>query len=218
MIKAYKGFDKDLKCRGFQFEIGKEYSEDEAKLCSKGFHACEYPLDCLSYYSPNESRYCEVKIDDNGERHSDDTKVCGKRIKIGAEIGIAGLVKASVEYVKSKCEKENKKNTRKDYSANSATGNRSANSATGYYSANVSTGSGCQNSSECEATISVGWGINNKCKGVIGSYLVLSEWSQDVNEKGYRKLIGARMELVDGEKIKADTYYILKNGEFVEVE
>ena len=102
-MKAYKGFNKDLTCRGFQFEIGKEYEEDSAKLGKKGFHACEYPLDCFSRYTPNESRYCEVEIEDNGERESSDTKICGKKIKIYTEIGIKELISAAFEYIRSQC-------------------------------------------------------------------------------------------------------------------
>ena len=102
-MKAYKGFNKDLTCRGFQFEIGKEYEEDSAKLGKKGFHACEYPLDCFSRYTPNESRYCEVEIEDNGERESPDTKICGKKIKIYTEIGIKELISAAFEYIRSQC-------------------------------------------------------------------------------------------------------------------
>ena len=102
-MKAFKGFDKDLKCRDFQYEIGKEYEEKSASLCSKGFHACEHPLDVLRYYPPTEgNRYCEVEIDDNGERHSSDTKVCGTKITIGAEIGIYGLIKATFKYTKER--------------------------------------------------------------------------------------------------------------------
>ena len=102
-MKAYKGFNKDLTCRGFQFEIGKEYEEDSAKLGKKGFHACEYPLDCFSRYTPNESRYCEVEIEDNGERESPDTKICGEKIKIYTEIGIKELISAAFEYIRSQC-------------------------------------------------------------------------------------------------------------------
>ena len=102
--KAYKGFDKDLKCRGFQYEIGKEFEEPQASLCNKGFHACLHPLDVLGYYPPTENnRYCVVEIDDNGERQSGDTKVCGTKIKVGAEIGIKGLISATFEYVKERC-------------------------------------------------------------------------------------------------------------------
>ena len=97
-MKAYKGFDKELKCRGFQFEIGKEYEEDSADLCEKGFHACEYPLDCFSYYKPSDSRFCEVDLDATDETE-DDSKRVGKKIKIGVEIGIKGLVEAAVKFV-----------------------------------------------------------------------------------------------------------------------
>ena len=102
-MKAYKGFNKDLTCRGFQFEIGKEYEEDSAKLCENGFHACECPLDCFNYYTPNKSRYCEVEIEDSGEREKADTKICGKKIKIYKEIGIKELISAAFKYIRSQC-------------------------------------------------------------------------------------------------------------------
>ena len=103
-MKAYTGFDKYLKCRGFQYEVGKEYEEENASLCKKGFRACENPLDTFRYYAPTDSRYCEVDVDDNGERSSDDTKICGKHIKIGAEIGLEGVINAGVRFVFDKCE------------------------------------------------------------------------------------------------------------------
>ena len=103
-MKAYTGFDKDLKCRGFQYEVGKEYEEENASLCKKGFRACENPLDTFRYYAPTDSRYCEVEIEDNGERSSDDSKVCGKHIRIGAEIGLKGVINAGVRFVFDKCE------------------------------------------------------------------------------------------------------------------
>ena len=224
-MKAYKGFNKDLKCRDFQFEIGKEYEEENASLCNSGFHACEYPLDCFGYYAPANSRFCEVELDATDERQSDDTKVCGKRIKIGAEIGIPGLVKAAIEYVTEKTTPSNRHHTTAKHkansatgywSANSATGDWSANSATGYGSANISTGFDCSNSGEGERNICVGWGKNNKCKGSIGSFLVLSEWGNFDGEK--YPFIGAVMVTVDGKKIKADTWYTLVNGEIKEIE
>ena len=102
-MKAYKGFDKNLQCRGYQYEIGETFEEDDALLCRKGFHACEYPLDCFGYYDPANSRYCEVEIEDNGERNSKDTKVCGKKIRIGADVGIKELIRAASAYVKAHC-------------------------------------------------------------------------------------------------------------------
>ena len=103
-IVAYKGFNKDLKCRGFQYEVGKDYEEPDAKACEKGFHACEMPLDVLNYYEPGkQSRYCVVEQSGVISKHDDDSKVASSKIKIGAEIGIPGLVKAQIEYVKSRC-------------------------------------------------------------------------------------------------------------------
>lgn len=101
-MKMYKGFDKDLRCRDFQYEIGKTYEEPTAELCKKGFHACEYPLDVFKYYAPgNMSRYCEVDLDEvSGKKSDEDSKRCGKKIAVKAEIDIAGIVKAQIEYVK----------------------------------------------------------------------------------------------------------------------
>ncbi|MDD6275502.1 MAG: hypothetical protein PUB20_01565, partial [Clostridia bacterium] len=166
-MKAYKGFNKDMTCRDFRYEIGKEYETDRAELCNSGFHACEYPLDCLGYYIPASSRYCEVDVDAIPEREAEDTKVCGKKIKIGAEIGIPGLVKAAIEYVSERTTPsgrhhttaKNKANSATgDWSANSATGSRSANSATGDWSANSATGYGSANSA-------TGYGSANSATG-----------------------------------------------------
>lgn len=101
-MKSYKGFDKDLKCRGFQYEIGKEYSGQKPKACEVGFHACEMPLDVLGYYPPSSSRYCVVEQSGDIDRDGGDSKIASEKIKINAEIGIPGLVKAQIEWVKSK--------------------------------------------------------------------------------------------------------------------
>ena len=133
-MKAYKGFDKDLKCRGFQYESGKEYEEEESKLCKIGFHACENPLDTFRYYRPGESRYCEVELEDNGERSRDDTKVCGKKIRIGAEIGVKGVIQAGVRFVFDKCEsatEENASGWRGNAAASGASGNAAASGESG---------------------------------------------------------------------------------------
>ena len=102
-MKAYKGFNKDMTCRGFRYEEGKTYETDKAKLCAEGFHACENPLDCFAYYEPGTSVYREVEIEDNGERHSQDSKVVGKKITIGAELSVAQICKLHFEYTKSRC-------------------------------------------------------------------------------------------------------------------
>ena len=108
MMKAYKGFTKDMKCRDFQYEEGKEYVHDgQVNVCNSGFHACESPLDCFKYYSPSESVYHEVEINGDVSKSNDDSKVAGSKIKVGAQLNIFGLVKAQFEYVKSHTTNEN---------------------------------------------------------------------------------------------------------------
>lgn len=103
-MKAYKGFNRDMTCRGFQYEEGKTFHEKDAIPCEKGFHACENPLDTFNYYAPANSVFHEVDLDEVAERHSDgDTKLCAKTIRIGARLDVAGICKAHFDYVKAKC-------------------------------------------------------------------------------------------------------------------
>ena len=151
-VKVYKATDKDMKCRGFQYELGKtEEVDGDAKLCERGLHACEMPLDVLGYYAPGDgSRYFEAELEDvSDEKHSDDTKRVGKKLTLSAEIGIPGLVKAQVEYVKAQCDFDNaikKANAEKkthatgESGAASATGESGAASATGWSGAASATG------------------------------------------------------------------------------
>jgi hypothetical protein len=138
-VIVYKGTDKEMKCRDFQFELGKEYVEEEAKLCYKGFHGCEYPLDVFAHYAPADSRFFVADLDGvTDEEAEDDSKRVGTKIKLRAEIGIAGVVKAAVEYIKEKA--ESSKNQTGDCSAATNTGNYSAATNTGNYSAATNTG------------------------------------------------------------------------------
>ena len=120
VIKAYKGFNKDMTCRDFHYEEGKEYEEDRAEACNCGFHACEHPLDCLGYYDAAHSVYHEVEQSGEISKRSDDTKVASTKIKIGARVSIAGLVQAAIEYTKERVKPEAEAN--EDYGASSATG------------------------------------------------------------------------------------------------
>ena len=138
VIKAYKGFNKDMTCRDFRYEEGKEYEEDRAEACSCGFHACEHPLDCLGYYDPAHSVYHEVEQSGEISKRSDDTKVASTKIKIGAIVSIAGLVQAAIEYTKERVKPEAEAN--EDCGASSATGYKGASSATGNYGASSATG------------------------------------------------------------------------------
>ena len=138
VIKTYKGFNKDMTCRDFHYEEGKEYEEERAEACNCGFHACEHPLDCLGYYDPAHSVYHEVEQSGEISKRSDDTKVASTKIKIGARVSIAGLVQAAIEYTKERVKPEAEAN--KDYGASSATGYKGASSATGYKGASSATG------------------------------------------------------------------------------
>ena len=198
-IKAYKGFNKDMTCRGFQYEEGKEYETDKAEVCETGFHACEYPLDCFNYYAPSESIFHEVEQDGEISRKGDDTKLAPTKIKIGVSLNIAGMVKAAIEYTKSRTKKEADSNS--DYGASSATGDYGASSA------------------DDKDSIAVAWGYHGKAKGVIGSYLVLADWEGDESNywtQDLWTLKGAKMIRVDGDNIKEDTFYTMRNGEIVE--
>ncbi|MBS0227701.1 MAG: collagen-like protein, partial [Proteobacteria bacterium] len=142
-IITYKGFDKDLKCRDFQYEIGKAYENKRgASACNYGFHACEHPLNVFDYYAPAGSRFASVWQSGELSRHDSDTKVASSKITIKAEIGIPGLVKAAVEYVTSRCNPvdQGAASSTGYQGAASSTGDQGAASSTGYQGAASSTG------------------------------------------------------------------------------
>ena len=206
-MKAYKGFDKDLKCRGFQYEIGKEYEEPKADLCACGFHACENPIDVFGYYHPADSRYCEVEISDISPEKSSDSKKCGKKIHIGAEIGIKGIVEAFIKFTMDKADWKNAKESNTgDQSVATNTGNQSVATNTGYQSVAIVKG---------EESIAIATGIASKAKGALGCYIVLAEWEWNYHHYNLKTVKTAK---VDGKYIKEDTFYMLEDGEFIEVE
>ena len=215
-MKCFKGFDKDLKCKDFQYEIGKEYSEEKANICNYGFHACEFPMDVFNYYPPSDSRYCEVELEANNQKSSDDSKRVGKKISVKAEIGIAGIIKAGVEYIKEQVNWEDDKATNTgDRSAATNTGDRSAATNTGDYSAATNTGNYSAAIVEGKESIALAAGIKSKAKGKIGCFIVLAEW-KEINYEYH--LVDVKSAKVDGENIKEDTFYMLKSGKFVEVD
>ena len=228
---VYKGTDKDMKCRGFQFELGKEYEEAEAKLCKKGFHGCEYPLDVFAHYAPADSRFFVAELDGvTDERENRDPKLVGTQMKLRAEIGIAGIVKAAVEDIKERAESSDNQTGYRSAATN--TGNRSAATNTGDWSAATNTGyrsaatntgyrSAATNTGDCSAatvegkdSIAIVTGRGSKAAGALGCWLVLTErglW----NGKTY-PIKEVRAVKVDGETIKAGAFYELKDGEVVE--
>ena len=217
-MKACKGFDKDMKCRGFQYESGKEYEWGEAKLCHSGSHACENPLDTFRYYRPGESRYCEVELEDNGERSGDDTKVCGKKIRIGAEIGVKGVVNAGVRFIFDKCENATENHAsgesgnaaasgwRGNAAASGWRGNAAASGERGTAVATGEQGSSAANGEQC---LAVAWGKDSRAKGNVGAWLVVTEYNNGA-------IRGAKLMKVDGVTVREDTWYTLRNGEMVE--
>ena len=290
-MKAYKGFDKDLKCREFQYEVGKEYEEENSALCKKGFHACENPLDTFRYYRPTDSRYCEVDVDDNGERNSTDSKVCGKHIKISAEIGLKGVINAGVRFVFDKCESATEENASGEsgnaaasgergnaaasgesgnaaasgnlgnaaasgergnaaasgwrgnaaasgWSGNAAASGESGNAAasgergnaaasgesgnaaasgwrgnaaaSGWRGTAVVTGFAGRATALGEQCLAVAWGEDSLARGTVGNWIVVSERDDDGN------IIDVKIAKVDGDTVKADTWYKLVNGEIME--
>ena len=237
-MKAYKGFNKDMTCKGFQYEIGKTYETDEADLCNSGFHACENPLDCFKYYSPAQSKYCEVEIEDNGQRHTDDSKVVGKKIKIGAELSVAQICKIHFDYVKERCipAKSTAAGDRESASAGeygSASAGWGGSASAGKYGSASAGRVGSASAGDCGSAsagmggvstsrgsadvggngVAVVRGYNVKAKGGIGSVLVVViENENDENIKEWKATV------VDGVTVKADTYYTLKDGVFAEVE
>ena len=261
-MKVYKGTDKDMKCRGFQYKLGETAVFDgEPHLCKAGLHACEQPIDVLNHYAPNESRYFEADAEEvTDERESNDSKIVAKKMMLKAEIGVPGLVKAQIEYVKNQigfedaikranAEKENHAtgdqgaaSATGDRGAASATGDRGAASATGYQGAASATGyqgaasatgdqgaasaTGYQGAASAtgdrgaasatgKAGVALAAGRECKAMGALGCAICCverGEWDGETYP-----IVAVKAAIVDGEKIKADTWYRMQNGEFVEV-
>ena len=225
IIKSYKGFNKDMTCKNKQYEVGKDYEEDKAVACECGMHACEYPLDCFKYYPPSKSVYCEVEQSGDISRH-DDSKIASTKMRIGAQLNIAGIVNAAIKYTKEKVEKtciESKSATAGDRGAatagyygaataghyGAATAGDSGAATAGHYGAATSRGK----SSTGENGLSVARGKGVKAKGGLGSILVIAE-----EEQNSCKISSWKAVVVDGVNIKADTWYTFKDGELVETE
>ena len=238
MIKAYKGFDKNMQCRGFQFEEGKSYEEPEAILCRKGFHACENPIDVFQYYAPGESIFRKVELENVSEMREKDSKVCGKKIKIGEEISLRDMIR---EGVKIDIQTANGSTsgdsshaaTSGDYSPAATSGNFSPAATSGYYSHAATSGNyspaATSGDSSPAATsgnyspaatsgkesIAAAIGRDSKAKSTIGNWIVLAEYGA-WNGK-YCPVICVKCGKIDGEVLKPDVWYRLKNGEFEEV-
>ena len=213
-IKSYKGFDKNLKCRDFQYEIGKEYEMDgEIKVCNRGFHACESPFDVFDHYTMIDSRFCEVEQDGNISKEDRGTKICSSKIKIKAELKLADMINLGVEWLKEITSPEKIKTSIKDNSS----GNGAQIGSSGNGAQIGSSGNGAKIDSTGEGCVIMCAGINSVAKASKGSWITLSEWSYSDKKQRYIPVC-VKTEFVDGEKIKADTYYKLDGGVFKEIQ
>ena len=215
VIKAYKGFNPDMTCRGFQYEVGKEYEiEGDIQVCERGFHACEFPLEVLDYYpifgDKGENKFCEVEQSGTVDKEEGSTKICSSKIKIKAELKLADLINLGVEWIK---EQVKYKGDRK-YSDNS--GNSAQIGSSGDSAQIGSSGDYAQIDSSGEDSVICCAGDNSIAKAKVGSWITLSEWAySNDKERFIPKCV--KTEYVDGERIKANTWYKLVDGEFKEV-
>ena len=205
VITSYKGFDKNMQCRGFQYEVGKEYEMDgEIKCCNRGFHACKSPLEVWDYYDILNSRYAEVEQSGKIDAEENTTKVCSSRIKIKAELKLADIINIGVEWLK---DITSPSKVKADSALNDNGDRKKQIGSSGDYAQIGSTG---------EDSVIMCAGNSSMAKAKIGSWITLAEWKWS-DEKKCDVPVCVKTEYVDGENIKADTWYQLKNRKFVEV-
>ena len=204
VITSYKAFDKNMQCRDFQYEVGKEYEMDgEIKCCNRGFHACKSPMEVWDHYDMLNSRYAEVEQSGKIEEEKNSTKICSSHIKIKAELKLADIINIGVEWLKditspSKVKKDGALNSSGDSAQIGSSGDSAKIDSTG------------------EDSVIMCAGNKSKAKAKVGSWITLAEWKWS-DEKNHNVPVCVKTEYVDGENIKADTWYQLKNGKFVEV-
>ena len=229
-IIAYKAMDKNMQCSGKQYEVGKTYTEPEADCCHAGMHACENPLDVLHYYPLKDSpRFFEVECGGNVDKSREDSKLACTELTVKGEVNFAGLVKATVNAVfnlvkgkepfssgyastaGSSCDYSTAGSSGYASTAGSS-GRYSTAGSSGYYSTAAATGAYCRAKADGKDNIAVANGAHSKARGVLGCYLVLTEYDDDGH------MLCAKMAKVDGASVKENVWYTLKNGKFVEAE
>lgn len=203
-IIAYKGMDENMTCRGKQYEIGKTYTEERAKCCNAGMHACENPLDVFHYYRPDgKTRFFEVECGGEIDREDGkDSKLACTELKVKGELKLADFIRLSVKTTFERAVRRAKEKKSGDYSSAATSGGYSSAVATGYKTEAAVIG---------KNSIAIANGAHSKALGVMGCYLVLTEYDDDDH------MLWAKMAKVDGARIKENVWYTLKNGEFVEV-
>ena len=229
-IIAYKAMNPDMTCRGKKYEVGKTYSEDKADCCNKGMHACENPFEVLRYYPMKDNpRFFEVECGGEISKSDEGSKLACTELTVKGELNFAGMLKATLDAVFRRVkDKEpfssgdsstagtsgdsSTAGTSGNYSTAGTSGNYSTAGTSGDYSTAAATGPYCRAKAEGNNSIAVANGYKSKVKGSVGCYLVLTEYDDDGN------LLCADLKLVNGISIKADTWYMLKDGLVVESE
>ena len=224
VITSYKAFDKNMQCRNFQYEVGKEYEMDgEIKCCNRGFHACKSPMEVWDYYDILNSRYAEVEQSGKIDEEENSTKVCSSHIKIKAELKLADIIKVGVEWLKditspSKVNADGALNDNGDRKKQiGSIGNSAKIGSSGDYAQIGSSGDYAKIGSTGEDSVIMCAGNSSIAKAKVGSWITLAEWKWSY-EKNHNVPVCVKTEYVDGDNIKADTLYQLKNGKFVEVQ
>lgn len=203
VMEGFKGFKSDWTCQGFRFAPGETVEhEGPVELCNSGFHFCEYPLDVFTYYPPTGSKFAVVEAGTVSDEKGDDSKRVARSMTVKAELDIAGIVRAAVDYTFSRAKKPTKTGV--------ASGDRGAAQASGYQGA--AQASGYQGAAQASGDQSIAHadGPDSKACGALDTWLTLSEWSD-----GWTKRIGVKAVRVDGKRVKADVWYMLKGGKVV---
>jgi hypothetical protein len=210
-MKGFKGFSKDWKCRDKQYEAGKTFEEPEAKLCEKGLHFCEHPLDVFEFYPPsNMGKFAEIDADEVSEERRGDKLVC-KKLTVKAELSIKGMIEAAVGFVFDRANWTENRTSNKENDGVVAKDKFDAASATGYGGAASATGDGGAASATGDGGFASALGIEGRVKAALGNWITLAEWERNNNDDWVVKEV--KSAKIDGEVLKPDVWYWLKNGQ-----
>ena len=218
-MKGYKAFKKGLICnptgnKPFQFAENTVFEERKAEVCKSGFHFCAEPMDVLNYYPP-ESEFAAVEALDD-VKTDNSVKYVTKKIRIGAKISRKDLISAQVDIDFAKAKEDgNEHYAQGDYGHAAAQGYYGHAAAQGNYGHAAAQGDYGHAEVDGKEAIAAAFGINGKAKACLGSWIILAEWEL---KNGNWHIAAVKTAQIDGEKLKADTWYILKNGKFEEAE
>ena len=212
--KGFKAFDPGMKCRGKQYAENSEYEEPEAKMCSYGMHFCQDPWDVTDYYDLVDEdghmpEFAEVEGEDV---KTEDDKSVTRHLRIGARLSLGGWIKACFDFLFERTDTDKRvQSSDDDYAQLASSGYHSKLAASGDSAQLASSGDRSKLAASGEHSIVCAVGCDSMAKASLGSWITLAEF----DEKGVVKLV--KTEQVDGERIKADTWYVLADGEFKEV-